>query len=90
MHLNRYRVSIPFREPTFEQRIGRPPSSPPFMARYEVVAHSPQDAQDRALEIFHEMASRSGVGWIREPMEAEIRVEAFSLDSSLRDPPGIA
>jgi hypothetical protein len=70
-----YRVVIPFREPTFERSIGRSPDAPPYVASYVVSACSTEEAQAQALELFWGLATESGVGWIREPVESAIRVE---------------
>ena len=67
----RWRVRIPYVEPTFAARQARPPAEP-FVAEVEVEADSDLDAVERGLEKFEGDARDSGVGWIREPLEGQV------------------
>ena len=69
----RWRVRIPYREPTYEAR--RPAQAndgEPYVAQYEVSAPDAPTAIERALAAFDGDASESGVGWIREPVLDQI------------------
>jgi hypothetical protein len=70
----RFRVRIPYEEPTFAAHQKRPPA-PPFVAELEVVAVDEQSARAQALARFEADAKDSGVGWIREPLEDAVTIE---------------
>ena len=70
-----YRVSISYREPSYEMRVG--PKEKAFHWRYEVKASDEQSAIDSALEEFKQMARMSRSGWVREVTEVTAeRVES--------------
>jgi len=81
-----YRVRIPYREPTHAARRGLsdPERHEPFTASVDVVASSPEEAVEKALDAFEVGASESGVGWIREPVEEQIEVREIGPG----EPPG--
>ncbi len=67
----RWRVRIPYVEPTFAARQAQPPLEP-YVAEVVVEAVTGPDAIERGLEKFEGDAHDSGVGWIREPLEDEV------------------
>lgn len=71
----RFRVRIPYEEPTFAAHAKRPPDAPPFVAEVDVVAADERAAREQALARFEAGAKDSGVGWIGEPVEDEVKVE---------------
>lgn len=68
-----FRVVIPYRELTFEVRLQRPVDSP-FVAGYTVRAPDADLARRIGLCKFHSDARSSSVGWIRDPIDEDIRV----------------
>ncbi len=75
----RYRVLIPYTEPTFSPRLGRP-ADHVYMGEEIVDADGAEAAKGIALGKFHARANASGVGWARLPLESRISVEL--LDSA--------
>ncbi len=69
-----YRVTIPYREPTYEMHRGRPRKNP-YLAQYEVSAETKEAAIESALELFEKDARDSRVGWVRFPIHEDITVE---------------
>lgn len=67
-------MTVPYVEPTHAARTGRAASAPPFVAEFVVEADDEEQARARALERFEADARDSGVGWIREPLEDQVRV----------------
>jgi hypothetical protein len=68
-----YVVIIPYREPTFELRVGSPREAP-FTARYEVEASTEEEAVQVAIRQFKQTAKDSSVGWVREIDHGNIHV----------------
>ena len=66
----RFRVSIPYVEPTYQVRAG---STKPFQATYDVQAATAAEAIELAMRRFDGDAEESGVGWIREPLTEAIQ-----------------
>jgi hypothetical protein len=58
-----YRITIYYREPTYELATGRPATS--YSWTSEVSASDPAAARELALRQFEELARCSSVGWIR-------------------------
>lgn len=58
-----FSVTVFYREPTFEARIGR--VGPPFAWTFTVHAYDAESAVALAREEFEEMARASSVGWTR-------------------------
>lgn len=73
----RYKVTIPYKEPTYERHTGRPRSSP-YYARYEVMTDSEEEAIQTAIELFEKDRMKSGVRWARVPELENIKVELVS------------
>ena len=73
-NLFRYRVTIPYCEPTFVLHRGLPPEKV-YYAEFNVVAKNETEAIERGLEIFKINARNSSVGWCREPEIKDIKVE---------------
>ena len=76
-----FRVTIFYREPTFERRHGR--RTEPFRGTVDVHAGSPEQAIERGRAWFREMEDQSWVGWLREieridvdELEPDVRAEA--------------
>jgi hypothetical protein len=82
MRLGLYRVVLRYREPTFEARIGRPMTAPPYVFERKTRASSPEEAVELCVEEFWRTAALSGVGWIRELVESETRVDLLDADGS--------
>lgn len=60
----RFFVTVAYREPEFEKRIGR--HGPAYRWTFEIDAPDAQTALELADGRFHEVAVQSGVGWARE------------------------
>jgi len=71
---HKYRVMIPYREPTYEVRRGRPRKKP-YLAWYMVTAKNKAEAIDNALMLFEKDASNSNVHWVRVPIRKRIKAE---------------
>ena len=69
----RYRVVIPYREPTYEVHTGKPRKHP-YNAPYVVTAGTAEEATNKALELFKSDARNSHVGWQRVPEFEGIKV----------------
>jgi len=69
-----FKVTIPYREPTYELHTGRPRSLP-YYARYNVTADSEEEAILKALSLLEKGWIQSGVGWVRAPERQAIQVE---------------
>lgn len=67
----RYAVTVFYREPTFEQRVGR--QGEPYQFTFELLAGSEQAAILAATERFWDMARLSSVSWVREILRVEAR-----------------
>lgn len=65
----RWKVTIPYREPTYSVRQGVQKT---YDAFYEVEADSLEAAVTSALAQFEGLATESGVRWIREVIEERI------------------
>lgn len=72
----RFRVVIPYDEPTYQVRRPGPAGGAPYRAEYVVTAADERAAMAEALLQFHADASSSGVGWVREPRHEAIEVHA--------------
>ena len=59
----RYEVTIRYREPSYEQAVGR--KAEPYRWTYEIVSDDDADARQLAVGKFREMERLSSVGWIR-------------------------
>ena len=75
--MSRYKVIIPYREPTYELHSGRPRKDP-FIAPYEVTAITKEAAIRSALSLFEKDAHNSHVGWRRNPEYEKIQVTRLS------------
>jgi hypothetical protein len=71
---SRYRVIIPYREPTYELYSGSSREKP-YRASYIVTANSKEEALQKALDLFNRDARHSHVGWQREPDHEKCEVE---------------
>lgn len=58
-----YRVTIYYREPTYELATGR--RREPYSWTFEVESHSVEAARREAMREFDELARISSVGWVR-------------------------
>ncbi|MBW2528250.1 MAG: hypothetical protein JRI23_29000 [Deltaproteobacteria bacterium] len=65
-----YSVTIYYREPTFEKRLGR--EGEPYRFTFEIRARTEQGAVRAARRQFWEMARLSSVGWVREILRVEV------------------
>jgi hypothetical protein len=70
-----YRVTIRYREPGFERRLGR--SGEAYRWTYRIEALDPDSATRRAVEQFEDTARQSQVGWRRD---------IVAIDAELIDP----
>jgi hypothetical protein len=77
--LFRYRVIIPYREPTFALHKGFSPEEV-YYAAFNVVAENKTAAIDRGLDIFEKDAKNSSVRWRRIPQVSGIKVEQLKSD----------
>lgn len=59
----RYRVTVSYREPTYEARSGARPN--PFRWTYAISAESEEQARASALREFRHTTEMSSVGWSR-------------------------
>ncbi|MBI3179831.1 MAG: hypothetical protein HYZ27_09235 [Deltaproteobacteria bacterium] len=59
-----FRVSIAYREPTYELRAGK--RAEPFCSTYEIMAASEAEAAATAVHEFNLTTCLSGVGWVRK------------------------
>ena len=66
-----YQVTIYYREPTFEERIGR--TGAPYRFTFDVSALTERGAVRKARDRFDQMARLSSVGWVREIVRIEAR-----------------
>jgi hypothetical protein len=69
-----YRVTIYYREPTYELFSGK--KADPYSWTFEVEAASAQTAELEALRQFDEMARSSSVGWVRRIVRVETEAPA--------------
>lgn len=69
----RFLVTVTYREPTFEERLGR--DGPPYAWTFDVDAPDAETARAIAEARFGEAAQQSGVGWPREVIDWHV-VEA--------------
>lgn len=72
----RFRVVIPYDEPTYQVRRPEAAGGTPYRAEYVVTAADERAALAEALLQFHANARASGVGWVREPRHEAIEVHA--------------
>ncbi len=70
----RLRVTVFYREPTFEARLGR--RGPPYRWEYEIEAVDAPTAIAIACREFDEVARASGVGWAREIVAWDVTAAA--------------
>ena len=75
--MTRYVVTIYFREPTFEARIGR--KERPYRVSYDVTAASVERAEQSAIAQFEQTALDSWVSWVRQIVRVEVSVEPSAL-----------
>ena len=75
--MSRYKVIIPYREPTYELHSGKPRKNP-YIAPYVVAAVTREGAIRSALELFKRDAHYSHVGWRRNPEYDNIKVTLIS------------
>ena len=68
----RYEVTIRYREPSYEQAVGR--KVEPYRWTYELVSDGDDDARKRAVGEFRKMERLSSVGWIREIEQIDVIV----------------
>ena len=68
-----FRVTIPYREPLFDQHKGRPERT--YSVDYDVVAENGEEATLKAFDEFFSDSSNSDVGWDRIPDRAKVTVE---------------
>lgn len=73
-NLRKYKVIIPYSEPTYEVHRGSPRKSP-CIAPYQIFASSEEEAIKEALKMFEYDVKHSHVGWLRIPDYTGIRVE---------------
>jgi hypothetical protein len=66
-----YRVTVFYREPTYQQRTCR--VREPYRYTFDVEAADPESAREHALAAFRDMAIQSGAGWIREIVDIVVR-----------------
>jgi hypothetical protein len=59
-----FRVTIHYREPTYELHAG--PKADPYWWTFRIMARTAAEALKRAISTFREMESLSSVGWTRE------------------------
>lgn len=71
--LHRYRVIIPYSEPSYETHRGLQREEP-YRAEYFVFACSPEEAKIDAIFQFHDDAKHAHVGWIRIP-DYDVKIE---------------
>jgi len=62
--LRPYRVTIQYREPTYEMVAGQ--KAEPYGWTFRVVARTDDEARDQAVMEFRMMEKLSGVGWTRD------------------------
>jgi hypothetical protein len=74
--MKRYRVTILYREPTYEALHGA--RARPYRGSFEVTAPHPDAAVALARRRFREATAQSGVGWVREV----VGVEVHALDDA--------
>lgn len=72
--MTRFRVVIPYDEPTYRLRRPGTAGDAPYRAEYVVTAADERAALAEALLKFHANACASGVGWVREPRHEAIEV----------------
>lgn len=73
-NLHRYKVIIPYREPTYEIHRGKRPDEP-YSAEYFITASSPEEAEKEAITQFHKEAENTSVSLMREPDYSGIKIE---------------
>ena len=79
-NLFRYRVTIPYREPTFALHRGGLSPEKVYLAVYNVTAENKKEASERALDLFKKDARNSSVSWLRVPQIKRIKVEQLKSD----------
>jgi hypothetical protein len=70
----RYEVTIRYREPSYEQAVGR--KAEPYRWTYEIVSDDDDDARERAVGKFREMERLSSVGWVRVIERVDVLVRS--------------
>jgi hypothetical protein len=75
-----YRVTIYYREPTYELAAGR--RAEPYSWTFEVEAFSADSARREALREFDELARISSVGWVRRVERVLTEPPALRLASA--------
>lgn len=66
-----FRVEVFYREPTYAQHSNRPLRT--YRHRTEVRAATPEEAEQSALDEFHELEKASSVGWTRHVVKVVVR-----------------
>jgi len=61
--LRRFKVTIRYREPTYERATGPKPA--PYRWTYDMLATDDEDARRRAVEEFRTVERQSSVSWAR-------------------------
>lgn len=82
--LFRYRVIIPYSEPTYLTHRENPLAEP-YYATYNVAAANKKAAVKCALDLFEQDARNSSVHWIRVPYTKKIKVELLSEEGLPRE-----
>ncbi len=72
--LFKYRVIIPYREPTYVTH-RKNPLAGPYYATYNVAAANKKAAVKYALDLFEQDARNSSVHWLRIPELKNIKAE---------------
>ena len=69
--MQRYLVTIHYREPTYEQHVGRGPKV--YRGSFAVEASHVDAAVARAREAFRAWSQASSVSWVREEVAVSVR-----------------
>ena len=67
----RFDVTIHYREPTYEDVVGRKECA--YRWTFQLSAVDEADARNQALDEFRETERLSGVGWVREIATVDVR-----------------
>jgi len=82
--MQRYLVTIHYREPTYEQHTGRGPR--PYRGTFAVDAPHEDAAVARAREAFRRWSEASGVSWVREEVGVECALDEGDATPSVSTP----
>jgi len=66
-----YMVAIEYREPTYEERVGKKPE--PYRWTFQITATTEAEASQAALREFRTIERLSGVGWTRNIVSINVR-----------------